>query len=151
MSCETPWTYGKYVNQYEDWLIYVRLITSGSSRLKKGLTNKLTTENQQYRRWRLLIISEKLARLPMRITTSWTESRKVIKIMLVLIANIDSLKMTPMSVKMMSCETTKKAKYRAITARSSREWVRAPMYWIEQLSIIGSKLSRDNKPWSANA
>lgn len=32
-----------------------------------------------------------------------------------------SLKMTPIKVKMISCEMTKNAKYRAITARSRRE------------------------------
>lgn len=37
-----------------------------------------------------------------------------------------ALKMTPINVKMMSCEMTRNAKYRAMTARSNRECVNAP-------------------------
>lgn len=39
-----------------------------------------------------------------------------------------SLKMTPRRVKMINCEIIRKVKYRAMTARSSLECVRPPMY-----------------------
>jgi hypothetical protein len=40
----------------------------------------------------------------------------------------DSLKITPISVKITNWLMTKNAKYRAITERSNFECVRAPMY-----------------------
>ena len=49
-----------------------------------------------------------------------------------------SLKMTPISVKMINWEMTKKAKYRATTARSIREYVYAPMYLVSRRMMIGS-------------
>jgi hypothetical protein len=74
------------------------------------------------------MISAKLARLPMRMTIWWTESDEVIERTPRGRRQMDLLKMTPMSVKMISCETIKKEKYLAITARSNLEWVKAPMY-----------------------
>ena len=47
--------------------------------------------------------------------------------------------MTPISVKMISCEMTKNAKYLAMTARSSRECVVAPWYCDSQRIMMGRK------------
>ena len=83
-------------------------------------------------------MSAKLSCFPMRMTTCLTAS---------IIPSVnwtpehstrDSLKMTPMSVKMINCEMTKKAKYRATTARSIREYVYAPMYFVSLRMMIGS-------------
>jgi hypothetical protein len=49
------------------------------------------------------------------------------------------LKPTPMRVNMMSCEITKNAKYRATTARSKRDWVKAPWYRESQRIMTGKK------------
>ena len=43
-----------------------------------------------------------------------------------------------MSVKMINWEMTKKAKYRATTARSIREYVYAPMYFVSLRMMIGN-------------
>jgi hypothetical protein len=50
-----------------------------------------------------------------------------------------------MRVNMTNCEITKKAKYRATTARSKREWVKAPWYLEIKRIRIGKK-----KPKSAD-
>jgi hypothetical protein len=47
--------------------------------------------------------------------------------------------MTPIKVKMTNCDITKKAKYRATTARSSRDCVKAPIYFDSHLIVIGRK------------
>jgi hypothetical protein len=49
------------------------------------------------------------------------------------------LKMTPIKVKITSWEITRKAKYRAMTARSKREWVMAPWYFESQRMMMGRK------------
>lgn len=49
------------------------------------------------------------------------------------------LNTTPIRVKMISCEMTKNAKYRAMTARSSRECVRAPWYCDNHRITMGKK------------
>ncbi len=51
----------------------------------------------------------------------------------------DLLKMTPIKVKITSWEITKKAKYRAMTARSKRECVMAPWYFDSQRMMMGRK------------
>lgn len=49
------------------------------------------------------------------------------------------LNMTPMRVKTISCEITRNAKYRATTARSSRDCVVAPWYCESQRMTMGRK------------
>src|SRR5579863_1689695 len=49
------------------------------------------------------------------------------------------LKTTPMTVNMISCEITKNAKYRARTARSKRDCVKAPWYRESQRIMRGKK------------
>lgn len=46
-----------------------------------------------------------------------------------MLQSFDSLKITPIRVKIINWETIRKAKYRATTARSILEWVKAPMYY----------------------
>ena len=56
----------------------------------------------------------------------------------------DSLQAAPKSEKVKKLEMIKKAKYRAMTARSNRDRVMAPWYLVNRLMMIGKR-----KPKSA--
>lgn len=57
------------------------------------------------------------------------------------------LKMTPISVKMTSWLITRNVKYRAMTARSSLEWVKAPMYYVISQLLDGQSRSANRLTW----
>ncbi len=94
----------------------------------------------------LFKISWKLLCCPISLIISDTESVFSISILLHRTEIIQhSLKPTPISVNMTNCEITKNAKYRATTARSKRDCVKAPWYSEIQRIIMGK-----TKPKSAD-
>ena len=93
----------------------------------------------------LFRISRKLWCCPICLIISDTESVVIISIYISHWNNWHELKPTPIRVNMISCEITKNAKYRATTARSKRDCVKAPWYLEIQRIMMGR-----TKPKSAD-